>query len=162
MQVNGKQLSSILRVTTARITQLKAEGVFQSVVGNRYVLEDCISKYIDFKIKSELGDSIEFDIEHARLEKAKREKAEIQLAELKGEMHPAADVEYVMNDMITAAKSKLRSIPVKVSPRLCSQPDSSIIKNILSQGIDDCLMELANYSPSIFKKTELCEDAEDG
>lgn len=162
MLLNQKQLASAIGITDRRIRQLVADGIFTKCDnGNKYLLSACNQRYIEFKIKDALGDSVEYNKEHALLEKAKREKAEIQLAEMKSKMHRAEDVEYALSDMITRVKQKLRSIPVKVAPRLTAGGEATVIQNMLLNEVDDCLTELSEYTPRLFAHGNREDNAED-
>ena len=58
MIVNQKQLAQCLGISTRQVRNLRQEGMFQTVNGDRgYILETCIQEYINFKINAEMGRS---------------------------------------------------------------------------------------------------------
>ena len=138
----------------------------------KYELASSVANYIkDLKINNDIGshkneDELSYERERALHEKAKREKAELILARMKGRLHDADDVEMAMADMIVRAKTRLRGIPTKIAPSLLAQTELGIIEDIMLTAIDECLTELANYSPELFTDSDLFlmddEDEEDG
>ena len=74
---------------------------------------------------------------------------------MKGRLHDADDVEMAMTDMIVRAKTRLRGIPTKIAPSLLAQTELGIIEDIMLTAIDECLTELANYSPELFTDSDL-------
>ena len=54
--------------------------------------------------------------EKALHEKAKRELAEIQLAQKRREMHDAADVEAVLTEILVNFRNQIRGIPAEMAP----------------------------------------------
>lgn len=121
----------------------------------KYYLPDCVKRYIDYKVNAELKSDVDYEKERALHEKAKREKAELLLAQMKGELHAAAKIEKVMTDMIVKAKTKLRGVSVKTAPSLLAQTEISVVEHIVAEAIDECLLELADYDPELFAGVEL-------
>ena len=148
MTVNGRQLAAILRLSPARITQLKADGIIESTAENKYDLKDCVQCYIEYKIMDATGGgNVDFLREHARLEKARREKAEIQLAAFKKDYLDAADVEQCWNELINVSRERLRRIPADIAPLLVGISDATERKAIIADAIDTALWELSRYTP---------------
>lgn len=162
--VNTGAISKMFNVTERRVRQLVEEGVISRVGHGRFDLVDTVSKYVTFlKLASEgldendISESLEF--EKWLHEKAKREKAEIELAHIKNEVHRSEEVEKVMNHMIMAFRSKMLSLPTKVALMLVNKDDPKYIESILERNVHEALIELANYDPSLF--IELVEDERD-
>lgn len=162
--VNTVAISKMFNVTERRVRQLVEEGVISRVGHGRFDLVDTVSKYVTFlKLASEgldendISESLEF--EKWLHEKAKREKAEIELAHIKNEVHRSEEVEKVMNHMIMAFRSKMLSLPTKVALMLVNKEDPKYIESILERNVHEALIELANYDPSLF--VELVEDERD-
>jgi hypothetical protein len=153
MPVTAKELSKILGVSDRRIRQLVEEKVLEKDPDSKkYFLPACVQKFIAYKANAQSGGT-DTDYFHQRSmhEKTKREKAEIELSHLQGRMHSADDVELVMTDMIAKSKTRLRGIPAKVAPSLVAQTDLSAVERILAAEIDQCLSEIAQYSPDMFR-----------
>lgn len=55
MVVNQKELAQCLGISTRQIRNLRDEGMFRNVKGNRgYILETCVQEYINFKVNAEM------------------------------------------------------------------------------------------------------------
>jgi phage terminase Nu1 subunit (DNA packaging protein) len=80
---------------------------------------------------------------------AESEMARMNLAERKGELHDARDVEFIMNNMLTYFKQRVLSIPARVA-RLCVGKSFRDIFDLLSVEIELCLRELSSYDRSRF------------
>ena len=80
---------------------------------------------------------------------AETEMAHLNLAERKGQLHDARDVEFIMNNMLTYFKQRVLSIPSRVA-RLCVGKSFREIFDLLSTEIELALRELSSYDRSRF------------
>lgn len=151
--VNTKSIAKMFNMTERNVRYLVEEGVISRVTHGRYDLIDTVSRYITFlKMsfdgidESKVMESL--DYEKWLHEKAKREKAEIELAHIKKEMHKADEVEKVQNHMVMAFRSKMLSLPSKVALQLVNKDDPKLIEAILERDIHEALSELAEYNPT--------------
>ncbi len=148
--VNTKTIAKMFNMTGRNVRYLVEEGVIARVAHGRYDLIDTVSRYITFLKMS--FDGIDenkvmesLDYEKWLHEKAKREKAEIELAHLKREMHKADEVEKIQNHMVMAFRSKMLSLPSKSALLLASKDDPKMIEALLERDIHEALAELAEY-----------------
>lgn len=148
--VNTKTIAKMFNMTERNVRYLVEEGVIARVAHGRYDLIDTVSRYITFLKMS--FDGIDenkvmesLDYEKWLHEKAKREKAEIELAHLKREMHKADEVEKIQNHMVMAFRSKMLSLPSKSALLLASKDDPKMIEALLERDIHEALAELAEY-----------------
>lgn len=147
------ELAQVLGISDRRIQQLAREGILSPISRGRFRLCDAVQAYIRFLGHATPGKGqVDLKAERAMLTKAKRELAEIELAIARGEVHRSEDVEVVMNDMLSAFRSRILAVPVKTAPRLLAQTDMNTIQNILKADIYEALSELANYNPETFHK----------
>ncbi|MED3876197.1 hypothetical protein [Lysinibacillus capsici] len=163
--VNTKIISKMFNMTERNVRYLVEEGVIARVAHGRYDLIDTVSRYITFLKMSYDGidenkvmESLEY--EKWLHEKAKREKAEIELAHIKKEMHKADEVEKVLNHMVMSFRSKMLSLPSKVALLLASKDDPKVIEALLERDINQALAELAEYDPSLFFTEDVEEEVE--
>lgn len=159
--VNTVIIAKMFNMTPRRVRQLVEEGVIDRIGHGRFNLIDTVSKYVTFlKLNTESlteGDVTEsLDYEKWLHEKAKREKAEIELAHIKKEMHSSGEVEEVMNNMVMNFRQRMLSIPSKCALQLMNRTDPKYIESILEQNVNEALKELSDYDPSMF-----IEDIED-
>lgn len=88
--------------------------------------------------------------EEAKLTRARREKVELELAEMRGELHHSDDVRAVMSDMLAGFRARIRAIPSGVAPQLVGK-DATTIMEMLTAATNEALQELAEYEPGKFR-----------
>lgn len=159
--VSSTVLANLFGVSTRRIRQFENEGIIQKVARGKYSLQENIKSYITYiqatsnlKNDEKTDEEVNYDVEHALLEKRKREKIELELAEMRGEMHKSEDVERVMNDMLSNFRSKLLALPSRLAPQLVTLTTISDFQDILQREVLDILHELSNYDPEKFYSEE--------
>lgn len=145
--VTTDKLAELFGFSRQRINQLAKEGVLEKKAPGRFFLMLNIKKYIEFlrngTVSEEEGEATALYWEEKALhERAKREKAEIELELFKGNLLKATDVEQTMADMILTAKSRLLSIPSKVSPKILGQKNITAVAEIIRGEIYEALNEL--------------------
>jgi len=167
MHFSAKQLSDLLNITPRRIQQLAEEGIVVKSARGKYKVLESVRGFIRYlQDKNGDNDEIDYNREHALLERAKRLKAELQLNVMKGELHRSKDVELVMNDMIAAFRVRILAIPTKLAPQLEGMKELTQIRDLLTREMIEALTELSQYDPQVFYArsedyVELSED-EDG
>lgn len=149
--VSTKELAELLGLSARRIQQLAEDGVLVRAAKGKYKAVDSIQGYIRSLQEREAGtDEVNYYSERALHEKAKREKAEMVLAVMKGELHRAEDVRDVMNNMIAAFRSKIMAIPSKLAPQLVGNSNMVAVQGLLSREVHEALTELSEYDPQVF------------
>ncbi|KMT22996.1 hypothetical protein [Clostridium cylindrosporum] len=168
--VAGSYLANIFGITDRRVRQLAEEGIIVRVKKGRYDLVESIKAYIVYlktnqDIKESKSDAdLDYDREKAMHERVKREMAELNLAEMKGQIHYADDVENVMNDMLSNFRSKVLSMASKLAPILIARSDVNQIQDMINKESYEVLEELSNYDPRLFyseKYIDLEDEGED-
>lgn len=160
-------IANMFGLTTRRIRQLVEDGVIDRVSNGNFKLEETVKQYIlhlklNANATAQLSESeADYNKENALHERAKRKKAELELALMQGSVHKGEDVETVMIDMLSRIKSKLMSIPSKMAPILGEEIDINKIQELLTDEIYMTLEELSEYSPELFRGDEYIE-LEDG
>lgn len=157
MIVNQKELAQCLGISTRQVRNLKQEGMFQTVKGDRgYVLETCVQEYINFKINAEMGRSAAISVERIKAdhEEVKKNISIMKLRRLRRELHEAADVEEFLSDMLARFKNRLLSLPVKMAMQVSGEKDINRIVQVLSDDILEALEELSEYDPDEIDKSE--------
>lgn len=154
--VSGKVMGDIIGVTDRQIRNLAKEGVIPKLKNGSYELVPAIHAYIEnIKIKAEIDkaeikDTENYNKEKTLHERAKRQKAELILGQMKGEFHSSTKVKSVMSDMLMNFKSKMISFPTKVAPLLTGRTEISVIEDILRGEVYEALTELSEYNPEDF------------
>ncbi|MCI8887947.1 MAG: DNA-packaging protein [Hungatella sp.] len=157
MTVNQKELAQCLGISSRQVRNLKKDGMFQTVNGDRgYVLETCVQEYINFKINAEVGRSASISIEKVKAshEEVKRDISVLKLRRLRRELHEAADVEAFLTDMLTGFKNRLLSLPSKMAMQVAGEKDINRTIQILTKAVYEALEELSEYDPDEIDGTQ--------
>lgn len=147
-------LGSIVGKTPQWIRQLTRDGVLTQSSRGKYFLGQAVQAYIEHAAGGKEDDGrpryIDEKTEHERI---KKEKAALELAQMRGELHAAEDVEAVMSDMLAAFRQKILSIPTRLAPQITGIEEINVIKGHLTRAMNDALSELSDYDPEKFKDT---------
>lgn len=73
--------------------------------------------------------------------------AELELAKIRGDLAIVSAVVSAWEDVLSALKAKLLSIPTKMGPIFAADDDALSIQDKLEKQIRECLDELSNYDP---------------
>lgn len=166
--VTAGVLGGILGVSERRVRGLAQEGIFVKASQGRYKLKESMHNYVlnlrvandaGKTIQSDLEDELDLNTEKAKHERIKRHMSELKLALMKGEVHKSNDVEAVMMDMLVRFKTKIVSLPSKLTPQLVDR-DKSYILNALTEELNQVLEELSSYNAADFYGKEYI-DAEE-
>lgn len=166
-EVNQKTLAAALGISSRQVRNLREQGMFEFVPGTKkYDLTKCVSEYIEFKVKAEIGSgtSIVKEKEQAEHERLKKEITKIKLRKLRKEVHEAADVEAFLNGMLLNFRARLLSVPGKVAPQILGLSDINAIIKILDDEMIQTLEELSEYDPDIVNGengTDIIDDEDD-
>jgi len=163
--VNTDAMAKLLGFTRQRINQLAQEGILEKQAAGRWPLMKNVQRYIEYlrtgvkdRDADEEAQAMYWE-EKALHEKAKREMAEIKLAKLKNQMHDAADVEFVLTNMLVTFRNRILSIPDKVAPKVLGVKNLSEISEVINAELLEALTELSEYDPAMFAGGG--DDAED-
>lgn len=153
MEIQTGELAAIVGKSARWIRQLTGEGVLKQTGRGKYKLGEAVLAYIEHVQGAQEDDGkVNYRDEKAEHEQVKKEKAKLELARLRGELHRSEDVEAVMVDMLTAMRQKILAIPTKLSPQLVAQPDPNVIKIRLTEAMHEALAELSDYDPAKFRE----------
>lgn len=149
--VTTAEISEILGFSDRRIRQLVDENALVRIGHGKFDLSASIQAYISYLVEKEKPTGeIDKTEEEALWTRARRQKAELELQIIKGEVHRAEDVKRVMNNMLIAFRSRVLAIPSKISPLLIAKTDINVIKLILKDAVYEALTELSEYNPHAF------------
>lgn len=80
--------------------------------------------------------------ENLMLERARREKAQIEVGKMRGELIPVGDIAKVLGTQFGFLRAQIRSIPSKSAKPLSMISDPHEVYNRLTEMVDECLSEL--------------------
>lgn len=153
-EILTNQLASILGRTPQWVRSLTRDGVLKQSGRGKYILGETIQAYSEYIQggKEDANKPRYVDAKTAH-EFIKKEKAELELRAIKGQLHESKDVRAVMSDMILTVKSKLLSISTRISPQL-DRESAKKIEEIIHKEISDALKSFVDYSPQLYEKKE--------
>lgn len=161
-------ICEILGFSARRIQQLAKENVLVRVSHGKYDLPASIQKYIEYNIEidSVADGQLDKTQEEAKWVLARRQKTELEVQIMKGELHRSEDVQLVMSDMLGNFRARLLGLPSKVAPQLLGKTDILAVKQVLKDEVYEALNELSDYDPNVFYEYSkdnlfLGEDEED-
>lgn len=143
MTVSQRQMSAAIGLSTTRINELINEGVLirdPSTEQGRLMLLESLGNY--YQSRKTTSEGVNFWQERAAHEKAKRELAELKLAERRGELYEASTVESVLIELLTDFRTKLLGLGHKLSPRL-EGVTAAQIADIIDTEVEIILRELS-------------------
>ena len=159
-----KVIAQIFGVSTRRVEQLKTEGVIKGQgKPTRYDLLPTIQAYIKYlsdkangREKKEADAQLETEklTAEKRIKMAKAEMAELELQELKGELHRASDVEAITADHVLYMRSMLMAMPGKLAVDVATMSSAAECAERIKQEVYTVLNNLADYryDPDEYKR----------
>ena len=157
-------IAKIFGVSTRRVEQLKSEGVIKGQgKPTKYDLLPTIQAYIKYlsdkangREKKETDALLETEklTAEKRIKMAKAEMAELELKEMRGELHRASDVEAITTDHVLNLRSMLMALPGKLAVDVAAINSAPECADRIKREIYAVLDSLANYryDPDEYKK----------
>lgn len=150
MYLTSSQLADILNIGERRINQIAKEGtIFKRDLNGKFDAAKCVESYYLYKLAPD-GETLNYNVEHTLLERAKREKAELELKLMKKELHRAEDVEACLTGMIIIFRNRMLGIPSQIAPVITGEKRTAKIQELLDLRIREALTELAEYDNDMF------------
>lgn len=157
-----------------RIDQLVQDGILKPELVmsggkqvRRYDLIPTIRQYIAHlqeRARGRVSASTDAGKEQAELDtrykKAKTEKIELELSELKGQMHRAEDIEMVMGDMVSGIRAELMALPGRLAVDTAKAVDANETSAIIKDAVMALLDDLSKYQYDPAKYAVLVRDRE--
>jgi len=166
---NRKDIGELLGVSESTVHRLIDDDIIVKTARGRYDLPWSVQNYIDYrcnKVKEEY-DEEPIELKEKKLyeqmlhEKTKREIAEVKLAKIRGDVHSSQSVELVWTDMLIAFKQKMRALPVRVAAEVNATMNMAEISTLISNRVDEALLELSEYNPEAFYDSDYIDIEDD-
>lgn len=133
-----------LALTPRRVRQLRDEGIISERMPGLYEMKPTITRYIMYLRKG--SGKTDLNDERALLTRAKREAADMENDLKRGALHSSEDIEKGIKAMCLNIRTKLLTLPAKLSPRLSQMSgDQAEIFDELKKAVDETLEELSDY-----------------
>ena len=155
--VDATMVAKLFNLTVRRIQQLTQDGVLateKEEKKRKYDLLLTVQRYIAYlqeKVvkKGENKDDAQNESRKikadADLRAAKAEIADMELKELRGEMHRSEDVEAMTTDLVFTIRSMMLALPGRLAIDLAKITKPAEISERIKQEIHAILLELSNY-----------------
>lgn len=157
-------LGEIIGVTDERVRQLEDKGILTSVIlpgqGHKkmFDLAPNVKAYVEYIKKgvtpntSTMAEAMQ--AADLRYKEARAGKIELELAELKGQMHRAEDVEKVVSDMIAKLRAAILALPGRLAVDAAAAATAKEASAIIKIAVDELLNETAGYryDPAEYRK----------
>jgi phage terminase Nu1 subunit (DNA packaging protein) len=158
-EVDTDTLSKFLNLQRKEVVALAEEGLFIRTKKNGKLVRDSfdfirsVRSYVQFlqKRTSTLDLDRELKQEKVFLLRAQREKAEIELQLMRGDVHLASDVERTMTEMLSNFKSKVLAIPHNLARLLVGKTSIAEVADMLKRSMLETLEELRGYRAADFR-----------
>lgn len=171
--VSTSELAITMGLTSRRVQQLAADGVFPAQSRGKYNLSACVSAYIQYAIeKKAVTQATDYETRkkkaEAQLKEAKAGIADLEWKEMQGQMHRAEDVEEITDDLIYAIRGALLALPGRVAMDAAQAQTAAEAAQIVRREVFLIMQELAEheYEPAKYREKvrERAEwrDAEEG
>lgn len=161
-KVGASALAEVLGLKSTRINELVANGVLHPEGKPRkYVLKEAVQDYIAYlkglndpsKDEEKALDKKKLKAE-AALKAAKAAEAQIELAELSGNMHSAEDVQAAFEQLVYGMRSMLLALPGRVAVDVIGAANTADAAEIIRAQVNDVLNALSEYEydPEFFSE----------
>ena len=150
-------IASVLDLSERHIRRLAEDGVIpKPQEKGRWDLIKCVRGYVRFLRERAFGKELaatDLHSEKTRLAKAKADRIEIEVGEMRGEYIQVEWVVECWQHFTSNAKSKLLGVPSKTANQVLTAQDFGEAEQIIKLEITEALQELANDGlPDKFRK----------
>ena len=161
---SAAELADVFGLSTRRIEQFKTDGIIKGEgKPTKYDYDAAVRDYTSFlsdkaygREKKETDSLLETEklTAEKRIKTAKAEMAEIELRELKGELHRASDVEAITTDHVMFVRSMLMALPGKLAVDMASIQTAPEAAERIKQEVYTILQQLSDYryDPEEYKR----------
>ena len=156
-----KVVADWLAVTDNRVRQLRDEGVLVEKAPGLYELRSSVVRYITYLRKGSGNASL--NDERAMLTRVKREAAEMENEERRGNLHSTEDIEKGLTAICLNMRARFSALPAKLSGELAQMGGNQAgIFDKLEAAIEETLEELSNFNVAFAIRSGEDEEEEDG
>ena len=149
-----------LAVTPRRVRQLRDEGVLVEKAPGLYDLQSSVVRYISYLRKG--SGNTNLNDERAMLTRAKREAADMENEERRGNLHSTGDIEKGLATLCLNMRGRFSGLPAKLSGELAQMGGNQAgIHDKLKAAIDETLEELSHFNVAFAIRSSEDEEEDD-
>jgi phage terminase Nu1 subunit (DNA packaging protein) len=139
-------IAKLLDLSERRVQQLSREGVIPKATRGQYDLVGSVRGYVrylrDQAAKAQAG-APDYASERARFIRARADLAEMEAAEKRGAVIPAADVEAAWIAVLARLRTRLLALPDRLAPLVHAEVSPAGVRDTLRGALREALEELA-------------------
>lgn len=162
MEFTKKELASIAGYSYRRLHDIDLElpsdrKLFVKGEGGKYDLAIFVQRWVKYRTEAAEEETEELSKVKAQHEKIKKEKTEIEVARMRSEFVPMADVERTWQNIAAIVSNRLVTLPEKVAPSLVMIDNPDTIKATIMREVRDMMNMIVNtplIGEDAFKPTE--------
>jgi len=142
--LSTSQVAEVFDVSKRTLTNWKRLGAEECLVGyGKWNLKKLLNWWLENIYSGVDEDSPDLQAERLRYEKARADKMELEVARMKGELLPRAEVEAALRELIITAKRAFMLIPKK-APGLLVGLSQAEQMEVLQDMVEEILTNLAD------------------
>jgi phage terminase Nu1 subunit (DNA packaging protein) len=139
-------IAKLLDLSERRVQQLSREGVIPKAMRGQYDLVGSVRGYVrylrDQAAKAQAG-APDYASERARFIRARADLAEMEAAEKRGAVIPAADVEAAWIAVLARLRTRILALPDRLAPLVHAEASPAGVRDTLRGALREALEELA-------------------
>jgi phage terminase Nu1 subunit (DNA packaging protein) len=139
-------IAKLLDLSERRVQQLSREGVIPKATRGQYDLVGSVRGYVrylrDQAAKAQAG-APDYASERARFIRARADLAEMEAAEKRGAVIPAADVEAAWIAVLARLRTRILALPDRLAPLVHAEASPAGVRDVIRGALREALEELA-------------------
>lgn len=148
-ELTMKELATVAGYSYRRLHDINVEldkdkKLFVKGEGGKYDLAIFVQRWIAYRTEAIEEDSEELSKVKAQHERVKKEKTEIEVARMKSEYVPTADVVRLWENIAAIIANRLITLPDKLASSLVMIDSEDIIHEIIDREVRDVMNMIAN------------------
>ena len=160
LAVSSTKLAELLRMPLPNLSKMGQSGELPRIGRGLWPLEQALGTYIDalkvrarYQPQGKLAEKLLDD--KMRLDRAKAEKAELEVAQMRADLVDANEARQAWQDMVIDIRSRLEGVPAKASLLVAGEDDPVEIERKLKGLMRDALIDLAQTEIEVIEDDEL-------
>ena len=153
-EISTNDVAVLLHMDARSVQRAVKAGTIQQSRRGCFILGKIIPIYVEHLRDVIANNPDEAALRVAKLRKAlaDAERAELELALFKNEVHPTAVVLFVWSLRIGACRKRLLAVPTRVAPNLVGMTDQREINDTIAREIEGALEDVAGLTEKDFAK----------
>ncbi|MMZ43905.1 hypothetical protein D1872_54760 [compost metagenome] len=142
-EVGTKDIAEIIGKSTQWVSQLTREGVLQKKGHGKYRLDETIQAYIAYVVGEQGETKTRIGDEKADLTRIKKEMAQLELDEMRGNLHRSEDIQQAWGDMLVEFRKRVTALPFSLANKLAYLSDEKEVRETLNTELVAALKSLS-------------------